>query len=116
MKRTPLKRKTRLTRKTPLAKRSKTNSRRRNYQDHLHSKEWRALKKKVMERDGCSCRKCGAETDLSVHHLHYESFRHEDGTELVTLCASCHVWADMERVFGDRQDFPGMIPVNNRSQ
>ena len=106
MKRTPLQRRTplkshsRLSRKTPLAKRSKTNSRRRKYDEENRSLRLRALKQKVFARDHWACRLCGDETDIECHHVHYRTFGREDGSELVTLCKDHHAQEDAARRMG----------------
>ncbi len=49
------------------------------------------MRRRILERDGWRCQRCGSLTDLHVHHL---QFRSRGGTEseanLITLCARCH--------------------------
>ena len=90
MKRTALLRKTPLKRKARLLRRSQKNSRKRAYRAHIKSPEWQRTRRLVLDRDEHRCRTCGSETDLSVHHVHYRTFGHEDGSELVTLCTDHH--------------------------
>jgi 5-methylcytosine-specific restriction endonuclease McrA len=50
------------------------------------------LMKKVLERDGWRCRKCGSLKDLQVHHKVRRSQQGNDSlNNLVTLCAYCHM-------------------------
>jgi len=51
---------------------------------------WKAIRWKVMERDGYKCTKCPNTTSLVVHHLTYERYGHELLEDLVTLCTDCH--------------------------
>jgi 5-methylcytosine-specific restriction endonuclease McrA len=53
---------------------------------------YRRLLKRVMDRDGWRCQKCGSLKDLQVHHRKYRSRQGDDSlANLVTLCAYCHM-------------------------
>jgi len=53
---------------------------------------YRRLVKRVMDRDGWRCQKCGSLTDLQVHHQMPRSRQGNDSlANLVTLCAFCHM-------------------------
>ena len=53
---------------------------------------YRRLMKKVLERDGWRCQKCGSLENLQVHHKIRRSQQGNDALEnLVTLCAYCHM-------------------------
>ena len=53
---------------------------------------YRRLIKKVLERDGWRCRKCGAIENLQVHHKVHRSQQGDDSlANLITLCAYCHM-------------------------
>lgn len=63
---------------------------------YTNTKEWRHLRKEMLERDGYACLKCGyTEEDgatLEVHHIR----PHNRGgaaipENLVTLCTACHM-------------------------
>lgn len=82
MKRTPLKR------TKGLNPRSKTNSKRRKYRAYLQSSSWKALRQRVLIRDGFECL-CGAPA-TEVHHLSYERFGSERLEDLVSICKECH--------------------------
>jgi 5-methylcytosine-specific restriction endonuclease McrA len=53
---------------------------------------YRRLMKRILERDGWRCRRCGSLENLQVHH---EIRRSQQGSDslgnLVTLCAYCHM-------------------------
>lgn len=64
-----------------------------------HSKyrgpNWSEQNKRVLERDGYKCRKCGAVVGLAVHHIvRFEDCvdfaEANDENNLVTLCYMCH--------------------------
>ena len=58
----------------------------------LGKQVYRRLMKKVLERDGWRCRKCGSLKDLQVHHQIRRSQQGHDALgNLVTLCAYCHM-------------------------
>jgi 5-methylcytosine-specific restriction endonuclease McrA len=58
----------------------------------LGKQVYRRLMKKVLERDGWRCRKCGSLEDLQVHHKIRRSQQGNDSLDnLVTLCAYCHM-------------------------
>jgi 5-methylcytosine-specific restriction endonuclease McrA len=58
----------------------------------LGQQAYRRLLKRVLERDGWRCQKCGSLEDLQVHHQKYRSRQGGDSlANLVTLCAYCHM-------------------------
>jgi len=59
-----------------------------------NSKEWRRIRKEILERDGNRCVHCsydGGEDGLNVHHILavYEG-GNEESENLSTLCWTCH--------------------------
>ena len=59
--------------------------------------EWGSLKTAVLLRDGKKCRKCGKRKDLTVHHIKpRETGGADHPRNLLTLCTSCHDWAEIE--------------------
>jgi 5-methylcytosine-specific restriction endonuclease McrA len=53
---------------------------------------YRRLMKRVLERDGWRCRKCGSLENLQIHHKIKRSQQGNDSlANLVTLCAHCHM-------------------------
>jgi len=58
----------------------------------LGKQVYERLMKRVLERDGWRCRKCGSPKDLRVHHKVRRSQQGNDSLDnLVTLCAYCHM-------------------------
>ena len=58
----------------------------------LGKQVYRRLMKRVLERDGWRCQKCGSLENLQVHHKIRRSQQGNDSLEnLVTLCAHCHM-------------------------
>ena len=61
--------------------------------------EWRALRRKVLERDGYKCCQCGITQEesgypLQIHHIRAPKGNKElfyDINNCVTLCHACHV-------------------------
>lgn len=57
----------------------------------LRKQIYRRLMKRVLERDGWRCQRCGALENLQVHHKIRRSQQGDDAlANLVTLCACCH--------------------------
>jgi 5-methylcytosine-specific restriction endonuclease McrA len=57
----------------------------------LSVKSYRALCRRVLERDGWRCQHCGDSNNLQVHHIRRRSKLGADSDEnLITLCANCH--------------------------
>jgi len=53
---------------------------------------YRRLMKRVLERDGWRCQKCGSLENLQVHHRIKRSQQGNDALgNLVSLCAHCHL-------------------------
>ena len=53
---------------------------------------YRRLMKRVLERDGWRCQKCGSLENLQVHHKTKRSQQGSDALgNLVSLCAHCHM-------------------------
>jgi len=58
----------------------------------LGQRLYRRLMKRVLERDGWRCQRCGALENLQVHHKIRRSQKGYDALgNLVTLCAYCHM-------------------------
>lgn len=60
------------------------------YKDYLQSPEWRAKRKKVLERAGGICEGCMESQANTVHHLTYQNCGNEFLFELAALCEYCH--------------------------
>ncbi len=58
----------------------------------LGKQVYQRIMKRVLERDGWRCRKCGSMKDLQIHHNIKRSQQGNDALQnLVTLCAYCHM-------------------------
>ena len=57
----------------------------------LDPKFYERLKQHVLRRDAWRCQRCGARSNLEVHHKEFRSQNGDDSEEnLITLCAGCH--------------------------
>lgn len=68
-------------------------SARPGYEEYMRSPAWAAKRQQRLELDGHKCRTCGCtfeERPLQVHHVTYERLGHEELSDLITLCRSCH--------------------------
>lgn len=67
-----------------------------NYEEYIKSAEWKTKREERLKIDGYKCVICKSETNLQVHHLHYETLGNEDPLhDLVTVCNSqCHRYFD----------------------
>ena len=53
-------------------------------------KKWQWTRRKVFERDGWRCQRCGKRGRLECHHLDGVEHGH-DPDRLTTLCRWCHI-------------------------
>jgi 5-methylcytosine-specific restriction endonuclease McrA len=61
------------------------------YKAFINSPEWKAIRARVIFRDGGMCRRCRSRYRLEVHHLTYVRFGgRERLSDLLTLCEHCH--------------------------
>ena len=57
----------------------------------LNTRDYKLLRRRVLERDGWRCQNCGSSNELHVHHLAKRSELGDDALDnLITLCAACH--------------------------
>lgn len=66
---------------------------RKEHAKYTRSKEWKAKRQLVLNRDNNLCQQCGSDGDgrsLHVHHLTYKNFKNEPLEDLITLCDHCH--------------------------
>jgi 5-methylcytosine-specific restriction endonuclease McrA len=57
----------------------------------LSVEDYKLLRHRVLERDGCRCQHCGSSKDLQIHHLAKRSKLGDDTLDnLITLCVTCH--------------------------
>lgn len=65
----------------------------------LNSPKWNSKRSEVLTRDNNTCRNCGSDENLQVHHkqYHFSMKRNElvapweyHNSYLITLCQNCH--------------------------
>ncbi len=57
----------------------------------LPAGEYDELRRRVLERDGWRCQRCGRRDRLEVHHLEHRSRGGRDANDnLIVLCRECH--------------------------
>lgn len=61
-----------------------------DYPAYLRSSNWSAVRRRYRESDLPQVCMCGEE-DVQLHHMTYERVGEEELTDLVPLCANCHV-------------------------
>ena len=65
-----------------------------DYSEQYKSPKWQKRRLEILSKDNFTCQVCGdKESQLHIHHLHYEKGkdRHEyDDKTLITLCDNCH--------------------------
>lgn len=68
------------------------------YEELLQTKEWKAKRESILQRDKHKCVFCGSTQDLQVHHKYYSKYpngkmvkpwNYPDNA-LITLCKDCH--------------------------
>jgi len=63
------------------------------YQEYLKSKQWYALRLKILSRDDYTCQHCHCKVTsytANVHHKTYIRLGDENLSDLITLCIPCH--------------------------
>jgi 5-methylcytosine-specific restriction endonuclease McrA len=70
---------------------------------YLRSKEWAKIRRRVLERDGKLCRRCGGKAS-QVHHRSYaeEVMQGKDDEQLASICEGCHHVITLDEVGVDR--------------
>ena len=61
-----------------------------DYESYIRSSEWQEKRQERLRIDGFTCKACGTNKDLQVHHLTYDRLSKENMDDLITLCADCH--------------------------
>ena len=57
----------------------------------LEQAAYHELRRRVLERDGWKCQRCGAAKHLQVHHQRFRAHLGNDVEDnLITLCTECH--------------------------
>lgn len=70
------------------------------YLNHIASDAWREFKRRIIQRRGYKCERCGADgnnVNLQLHHVTYERLGHEHDADVRLLCGDCHHHADQMR-------------------
>ncbi len=60
------------------------------YDEYLKSSQWRAVRRRVLDRSGGLCEGCLHEQATEVHHTTYAHVGHEFMWELRAICRTCH--------------------------
>ena len=62
-----------------------------DYADYLKSPLWQKIKRRVLKRDGKTCRRCGGKA-TRVHHRSYTDkvLAGNDDEQLASICEGCH--------------------------
>ena len=63
----------------------------------------------MLQKYGRHCQLCGVIGRVDVHHNNYDHLWHEDDTDLIVLCTTCH------KNFHDRFDPPDVIAENGEA-
>jgi len=69
----------------------------------LGKQVYRRLTRRVLERDGWRCQRCGSLENLQVHHQVRRSKQGDDALgNMITLCAYCHMREHGQLYYGMR--------------
>jgi 5-methylcytosine-specific restriction endonuclease McrA len=87
----------------------------------LNKAQWQRIRRAVRQRDGNSCRNCGASgpgVRLGVHHLTPAKLGGtDDVANLATLCSGCHaIYEQAARTLTLPVDTPGARVNGNRTR
>lgn len=75
-----------------------------SYHTYLNSKDWKSLRKKVIERDKSRCVFCNKKFK-EVHHIRYpKRFKEDHIDNIICICKSCH-----RRLHGIKDDDLGLL-------
>lgn len=77
------------------------------HKKYVTTKEWKAKRKAVFERDNHRCVKCGSSKRLCCHHLTYDNLGNEPLCDLQALCASCHASLHWLEAIGEPRESGG---------
>ena len=65
----------------------------KEYQEYLKSTDWFIKRKKKLNRNGGTkkrCAICGSQQSLNIHHLNYKNLIDVQQSDLRILCQNCH--------------------------
>lgn len=77
------------------------------YKKYVSTKEWRAKRRAIFERDNYRCVKCSSNKRLCCHHLTYDNLGDEPLSDLQTLCTSCHAKLHWIEAIGEKRESGG---------
>jgi len=60
------------------------------YTEYLKTEHWSKIRKSALRRAKYKCQLCKNDGELHVHHNTYENRGHEEYTDVIVLCRSCH--------------------------
>jgi hypothetical protein len=81
-------------------------SERFDYKAYLNSKEWKTLRKSLIEERGGYCERCGSkDKSFHIHHLTYDRIGQELPEDLQVLCKDCHKNEHDGRIFNQSGGF-----------
>jgi len=76
-----------------------------SYREYLQTRHWHELRSHALWLAGYRCAICGrlaTETELHVHHKHYDSLGEERPEDLTVLCSRCHAIFEEAQIIGAR--------------
>ncbi len=81
-----------------------------NYRAYIRSEAWRRKTRKVHQRSGYRCERCGASgRRLEVHHKTYRRLGRERMSDLIDLCDQCHDYVHGRSDYDPRQAARGFL-------
>jgi len=60
------------------------------YTEYLKTEHWSKVRKASLQRARYKCQLCKGGGELHVHHNTYENRGHEEDSDVIVLCRSCH--------------------------
>lgn len=77
----------------------------------MKARLWWAVRRRVLERDGFRCRKCGRAGRLEVDHIRPLHHHGDDSLDnLQTLCRGCHI----DKTAAENSRTPGQVEWRRR--
>jgi len=63
----------------------------KKYLDYMKSPEWKRRRENTITLADFRCQVCGGKAE-QVHHNTYARFGHENQSDLIAVCKTCHRW------------------------
>lgn len=71
----------------------------------LNAESYSLLRQRVLQRDDWRCQRCGAMSELEVHHQQSRGYLGDDSeSNLITLCHRCHAKLHLRSSRPNEQD------------